>query len=77
LNPLAEGEFRLTVSDNGIGIPEEVDALSPNSLGMKLIRVFVDQLGGSVDISREKGAEFRITFRVNKGRKGGPFGQGS
>ncbi len=77
LNPLAEGEFRLTVSDNGIGIPEQVDTLSPISLGMKLIRVFVDQLGGSLDISREKGAEFRITFRVNKNRTSGPLGQGS
>jgi PAS domain S-box-containing protein len=77
LEHLPEGGFRLRVADNGIGIAEGIDPLSPNSLGMRLIRVFVNQLGGSLDIRRDNGAEFRIMFSLDRNSTDRPLEEGS
>ena len=38
--------FILTVSDNGIGIPENFNSANSSSLGLQLVMILVDQLGG-------------------------------
>jgi two-component sensor histidine kinase len=57
-----DGGFKLSVADNGVGLPEGFDPNSPKTLGMQLVRNLALQLGGVVDCSSTDGALFRITF---------------
>ena len=56
-------EFLLTVSDNGVGLPENIDFRHTSSLGLQLVSILVEQIEGSVELKREEGTEFRIKFR--------------
>jgi PAS domain S-box-containing protein len=56
--------FILHVSDNGIGLPEGFNSESSNSLGLQLVAILVDQLGGKLELKRSKGTEFTIRFKV-------------
>jgi two-component sensor histidine kinase len=56
--------FILTVSDNGIGIPENLDIEDFDSLGMKLVITLVDQLDGELELKRKNGTEFTVRFTV-------------
>ncbi len=58
-----EGTFRLTVKDDGVGLPDTVDERNPQSLGPDLIDTFTRQLRGSFTVDRSSGTEFRIVFR--------------
>ena len=70
LEPILNEEFELTVSDNGVGIPEDVDLKTCSSLGMRLVSIFTKQLRGEIEINRANGTEVRIRFRdVKKDRR--------
>jgi PAS domain S-box-containing protein len=57
----------ISVKDNGIGIPEEVDLEKANTLGLKLIRkITQQQLKGKIQIMRKDGTEIRIEFEITK-----------
>jgi two-component sensor histidine kinase len=58
--------FTLTVSDNGVGIPENSDLENPDSLGIRLITILVDQLDGKLQLKRNNGTEFAIRFTVTE-----------
>lgn len=59
----AEGRVTLQVSDDGVGLPQHIDLEHSPSLGLYLVyHLAVKQLGGSVEIQREKGSTFVITF---------------
>jgi PAS domain S-box-containing protein len=64
LREIAPQELELKVSDNGIGLPETVNPAQANSFGMQLLNVFIQQLKGSLEISRGNGTEFKINFEV-------------
>jgi predicted ATPase/two-component sensor histidine kinase/tRNA A-37 threonylcarbamoyl transferase component Bud32 len=59
-----ENEFRLTVSDNGIGLPKGLEIQNCESLGMKLVNVLVKQLKGTIQIGTNCGTEIAITFKA-------------
>ena len=52
----------LTVSDNGVGIPEEMKEGSPDSLGLRLIQNLASQMDGTIDVRNEGGTVFRVVF---------------
>jgi PAS domain S-box-containing protein len=54
--------YRLTVADDGVGLPEAVAPGKSNSFGMQLIDVFVKQLNGKLLIDRNKGTKFQVEF---------------
>jgi PAS domain S-box-containing protein len=56
--------FILGVSDNGIGIPENLDIKSLDSLGLQLVTILVEQLDGELELKRDNGTEFTIKFTV-------------
>jgi two-component sensor histidine kinase/CheY-like chemotaxis protein len=59
------GKIELTVNDNGIGIPKDIDIKNMESLGLRLVSILVeDQLKGKIKIDRSKGTKFQIEFRV-------------
>ncbi len=56
--------FTLTVSDNGIGMPEDLDIEDLDTLGFQLVISLVDQLDGEFELKRNNGTEFTIRFTV-------------
>jgi PAS domain S-box-containing protein len=63
-NEISKSLFSLTVSDNGKGIPDNLELENLESLGLQLVNILVDQLDGEIELKREHGTEFRITFNV-------------
>ena len=55
-------KYILTVSDDGVGIPNEVDWENSDSLGLQLIQTLTAQLGGSAELITDHGTEIRIIF---------------
>ena len=59
-------EYRLRVSDTGVGLPENFDPDKTNSLGMTLITSLAAQLDGEITITNKVGTEIQLTFREAK-----------
>lgn len=56
--------YVLTVSDNGVGLPEEIDIKNSRTLGLKLVYFLSKhQLKAKLEIERDKGT--RYTFRFS------------
>lgn len=53
---------QFNVSDNGVGLPENIQLENSESLGLMLVNTLVDQLKGSIVIERDGGTSFRISF---------------
>jgi len=59
----ANGAHTLTVADNGVGFPADLDFRTTDSLGMQLVVTLVNQLDGTITLDRTKGTTFIITFK--------------
>lgn len=54
--------FVLTIHDNGVGFPPEVDLYKSKSLGMSLMRGLSKQLGGNLKIENNDGISIVVEF---------------
>ncbi len=52
----------LSVADNGVGFPQEIDFRSTKTLGLQLINTLTMQINGSIELIRDQGTTFSITF---------------
>jgi len=59
-------EYELTVADNGIGLPEDAQLGQVTSLGLRMVNIFVRQLRGLLDVTRNGGTSFRIKFSAGE-----------
>ncbi len=59
------GEHTLTVADDGVGFPADVDFRTTDSLGMQLVVTLVNQLEGTIELNREDETAFVISFHVD------------
>ena len=66
INGCKSADFVLTVSDDGIGIPENLNIEDLDSLGLQLVTSLVDQLDGELEVKRNNGTEFTIKFTVTE-----------
>jgi two-component sensor histidine kinase len=57
-------EHTLVFSDNGVGFPENIDFHKTETLGLDLVKSLTRQLGGTIELNRNNGTEFTITFGV-------------
>jgi len=64
LKKLLTQEVALSVSDSGIGIPSSYSIETDAKLGLKIVKLLVKQLGGSLEIRNADGAVFLIKFRI-------------
>jgi len=55
--------YILVISDNGIGLPDDLDFRNTKSLGLQLVTGLVRQLQGNVDVDRTTGTKFTIIFQ--------------
>jgi len=58
-----DSELMLTVSDNGIGFPQDVDFRKTSTLGLQLVNTLTDQLRGRVELDARRGTAFKIVFK--------------
>lgn len=68
---LQEGiKYLLTISDNGIGFPDDIDYKNTKSLGMQLVITLTEQIDGMIELirnpvqDRSNGTIFNITFNA-------------
>jgi two-component sensor histidine kinase len=60
------GAVRLSVSDDGVGLPRGFDFTKTESLGLQLVCGLVTQLRGTIELGKDAGTEFRIEFRLGE-----------
>ncbi|AYV56803.1 response regulator [Leptospira kmetyi] len=66
---LEEG-FVLTVEDDGIGFPEDVDFSRTDSLGLQLVNILSEQIGATLTLEKSEGTKFKLTaMDLNRVRK--------
>jgi two-component sensor histidine kinase len=63
VNEVGDGLFRLSVSDNGLGMdlgaPRRADAL-----GLEIAEALADQIDGELELFSDKGTRVEVTFRM-------------
>ena len=56
--------IELILSDNGAGLPDNIDYRNTKSLGMQLVTSLAEkQLGGKIELNQDRGTEFNIRFK--------------
>ena len=60
-NPGAN-DYVITVSDDGKGMPENLDVEKSDTLGLKLVNILVAQLEGTLEFESKEGTAFTIGF---------------
>ena len=58
----SDAELVLSVSDNGIGLPQDLDFRNSVSLGLLVVCDLTEQLDGTIELNRSDGTTFEITF---------------
>ena len=56
-------QMELTISDNGIGLPKDINIENPKKLGLQLVNNLINQLDGYLKLNTNNGTEFKITFQ--------------
>ncbi|BAZ10695.1 signal transduction histidine kinase [Calothrix sp. NIES-4071] len=59
---LGNSKYSFSVSDNGIGVPNDIELRRNQSLGLQLVWSLVEQLEGSIVFNNQLGTSFTITF---------------
>jgi two-component sensor histidine kinase len=65
----AHGTLRMTVRDDGIGIPPGTDIEGGSSMGMMVVNSLVHQLDGTMSVHIDGGTEFTIDVPAHPPRK--------
>ncbi|MFZ6801052.1 histidine kinase dimerization/phosphoacceptor domain -containing protein [Undibacterium sp. Di24W] len=57
-----EGQVRLRISDNGIGMPDDLDMRSERSLGLRLVKDLASQMQGKLETCYQPNTVFTVMF---------------
>jgi two-component sensor histidine kinase len=55
----------LSISDDGVGIPEGLDIAQTETLGLQLVNLLTGQLGGVLNIQRSDPTCFQLAFPID------------
>lgn len=56
----------LEVDDDGVGLPDDLDIQNTTTLGLQLVNSLTSQIDGELDLKRDDGTRFKITFKEEK-----------
>ncbi|WP_445681829.1 PAS domain S-box protein [Radicibacter daui] len=65
---LAESQVCLSVSDNGVGLPDNLDLQTSDTLGLQLVQLLAAQLKGRLSINRRNPTAFTLQFPARSGQ---------
>jgi two-component sensor histidine kinase len=68
LKEIDESTLELSVADDGVGLPQNIQLDKPNTLGLDLVRIIANQLRGHLEIGRDRGTEIVLRFRSRRMR---------
>jgi PAS domain S-box-containing protein len=57
----------LSVADDGVGLPPDLDPRSSESFGMGLVRILAQQMQADLRIERQEGTTFRLLIPISTG----------
>ena len=60
---IEDGCYILIMSDNGVGLPDDVDIENPQKLGLQLVVSLTNQLDGKIILDTTEGTKYTIRFR--------------
>ena len=55
--------YEIIVADNGIGLPKKINIYNTSTLGLQLVNNLVNQIDGQIELDRNNGTSFKITFK--------------
>ena len=58
----SDRKVNLTVGDDGMGFPADLDFRDTRTLGLQLVITLVQQLKGAIELDNSRGTVFKITF---------------
>ena len=58
--------YTLIIKDNGVGLPEGFDYNEESTLGLRLVKVLTEQIGGTLQIKSDKGTEAMVIFKTER-----------
>jgi len=58
------GGFVLSIKDNGVGLPEDVDVENTPSLGFRIVRLLTRQIHGTFEVDRSSGLAVTVKFET-------------
>ena len=61
-----DDHYEFKVKDNGIGFPEDLDFENTDSLGLQMVTSLTRQIEGNIELDRNNGTEFKITFKESE-----------
>jgi two-component sensor histidine kinase len=64
LRQVGANVVELLVSDDGVGLPGDIKLETVESMGLRLVSMLADQLGGTIDVSRAAGTSFTVRFAL-------------
>jgi two-component sensor histidine kinase len=71
LQAMANNDYRLIVTDDGIGLSGGIEGHSADSLGLRLVQTLTQQLEGVIELDTSAGTRFEIVFPASDMYKGG------
>jgi two-component sensor histidine kinase len=63
---LPSQQYSLTFWDTGVGFSENFNLQTTQSLGLRIVKALVRQLGGTLDVDHSQGCRYQITFSGTK-----------
>ncbi len=63
LEPRSKDEYTLSMRDDGVGVPDDFNVETSNSLGLRLVRILTKQIGGALEFRSDDETEFKIQFQ--------------
>ena len=57
-----DGRITLAIADNGVGLPPGFDMNAPGSMGLPLVKMLCEQIGGEMTLSGTPGNRVSVTF---------------
>ncbi len=60
-----EKHMILTVSDDGIGMPPEIEFTATTGFGLQIVKLLCDQIGGIISIQRGSGTQIILEFDID------------
>jgi two-component system, sensor histidine kinase PdtaS len=63
MRELETGKYTLQISDNGQGLPKELDLENLDSLGLELVQILAEQLDAQLDVKSNENEGLKVSLR--------------